>query len=59
MDFLPGTISIFSLCFQACYAVKVRTLDVPQVAIAGHSAYLTCDYHLEGQRLHQGSYKVL
>ena len=44
---------VFSLCFQACCAVKIQSLEVPEAAIAGHSVHLTCDYDLEGQRLHQ------
>ena len=49
--------SIFShnppFLFSACSAVKIRTLDVPEVALAGHSVHLTCDYDLERQRLYQ------
>ena len=34
-------------------AVKIRLLDVPQMARVGHTVHLTCDYDLERQRLYQ------
>ena len=42
-----------NLFVSACSAVKIRTLDVPEVAMAGHTVHLTCDYDLERQRLYQ------
>ncbi|TRY78720.1 hypothetical protein TCAL_13275 [Tigriopus californicus] len=39
--------------FSVTESVKIRILDVPQVAQAGHDVPLTCDYDLERQRLYQ------
>jgi hypothetical protein len=33
--------------------VRIRLLDVPEMAQAGHNVHLTCDYDLERQRLYQ------
>ena len=35
------------------YGVRIRVLDVPEVAMSGHNVPLTCDYDLERQRLYQ------
>ena len=34
-------------------ALRIRLLDVPQMAQVGHTVHLTCDYDLERQRLYQ------
>ena len=39
--------------FPGVSAVKIRLLDVPQMARVGHTVHLTCDYDLERQRLNQ------
>ena len=33
--------------------MRIRVLDVPEVARSGHDVPLTCDYDLERQRLYQ------
>ena len=42
----------FSSFFIVCSCLKIRYLDVPQVAQSGHDVSLTCDYDLERQRLY-------
>ena len=39
--------------FSGVSAVRIRLLDVPQMARVGHTVHLTCDYDLERQRLYQ------
>lgn len=33
--------------------VRIKTLDIPTMAQAGHDVHLTCDYDLERARLYQ------
>jgi hypothetical protein len=33
--------------------VKIKVLDVPEMAQAGHNVHLTCDYDLERASLYQ------
>eukprot|EP00095_Tigriopus_kingsejongensis_P001102 maker-scaffold497_size155254-snap-gene-0.10 protein:Tk01102 transcript:maker-scaffold497_size155254-snap-gene-0.10-mRNA-1 annotation:"PREDICTED: uncharacterized protein LOC102680362 isoform X2" len=55
MDLHSATVCQFLIlfCLGAALSVKIRVLDVPQVAQAGHTVPLTCDYDLERQRLYQ------
>ncbi len=43
----------FSFFSTGALAVKIRVLDVPEMAQAGRTVHLTCDYDLERQRLYQ------
>ena len=46
-------ISVYYVSVSRVAGVKINILDVPEVAKAGHTVRLTCDYDLQRARLYQ------
>ena len=47
------TLFIFSYIVTNVSGVRIRKLEVPEMAQAGHEVHLLCDYDLERARLYQ------
>ena len=53
MQFLNKTHFVPFVSVTRVQALRINVLDVPEVAQAGHTVRLMCDYDLERARLYQ------